>query len=130
MKSLVNFEDYWPEENKVEVSIEVVRPELTAEKVNPNIPASFKSSKGLEFTSDELGTKISSKIPPNGTINIFYKGFCLGIQFKDFDLLLVKNQPYVIQLKKEFPMSLCWFCIGRRLTLHDFKVLPNSNLGE
>ena len=71
--------------------------------------------------------KWSTIIPQTGCFRISYDGKPLGNQFADFDLRVYNDGQFIIKLKNEFAVSGDCHKIGRRLTLDDFEIVPNSD---
>ncbi len=129
MKNIINFEDYWSEENRnvvVPVDLipvpEVIKPKRKRRNVN----------KGLWFKSAEDGRWYDT-IPQEVGFGIYYDAKYLGAQWYDFDLIIEDDEPYIIVLKSKLPIKkgyTCTYAFGRLLTLDDFDIIPNPDYQE
>jgi hypothetical protein len=143
MKTLINFEDFWPEANRdVVIPGELALvPEVIQEIPKPK--AKRRSRKeGLWFVSGSgklLDTIPTRALGKNDLLfSIYYQGELIGEQFSDFILQIYAGtrDPYIIKLENpafehepsyddvfDFPK----YKIGRLLTLDDFKIVENPS---
>jgi len=122
MKNPINFEDFWPEENKNVVvpvdlapALKVLEPEPKRKDVN----------KGLWF---RVGFgRWYKTVPRKPKFGIYYDGKYLGRQTADFDIVIWKESPHTIKLKNKFTNVGMYYEIGRLLTLDDFEIVQNPD---
>jgi hypothetical protein len=71
----------------------------------------------------------STTIPEVGLFHIYYDGEGLGWQgAAAFELVIWRNRPHIIHLKKDFHLSYSEnYAIGRQLSLDDFEIVPNPD---
>jgi hypothetical protein len=134
MKNLINFEDFWSEENRgVIVPEELISaPEVPKPKSETKRKRRDKK-KGLWFKSE--GGRWATTIPGKGGFDIWYDGRWLGAQSCNFELdaMGYSHQPHIIKLKKHFdiighyPSNSKTYDIGRKLNIGDFEIIPNPH---
>ena len=69
----------------------------------------------------------STVIPGKAGFGIHYHGYYLGRQWSDFGLTIYDDEPYIIRLKRFFPVRFDYYLINRTLTLQDFDILENPD---
>ncbi len=139
MKKPINFEDFWPEENKnvvvpvdldptleLEMAEDLIVDLAAALKVLEPKPKRKNVNEGLWFRIGAFG-RWCKTVPRKPKFGIYYGGKYLGRQTADFDIVICKEAPHTIKLKNKFTNVGMYYEIGRLLTLDDFEIVQNPD---
>ncbi len=149
MKKPINFEDFWPEENKnvvvpvdlaptleLEMAEDLIVDLAAALKVLEPKPKRKNVNEGLWFRIGGFG-RWCKTVPRKPNFGIYYDGKYLGRQTADFDIVIHRESqahliapcaaPHTIKLKNKFTKVGMYYEIGRLLTLDDFEIVENPD---
>jgi hypothetical protein len=134
MTTLINFEDYWSEENRnVVVPVDLIPvPEGPRKVPKTNRNPKLESGKeGLWFRYWDGVWYWSAAIPQEHSYIIYYDERVLGRQADNFELSIFDNgEPYLVKVKERFAHYGNRYDVGRVLTLDDFDIIPNPDYQE